>query len=405
MMSIAAVTLAAASLRRESQDEGNKVMNDNGEIRIHRGLKDVYFERSETTFIDGKAGELRYRGYSIHDLAQHSNFEETAYLLLHGELPTPGQLAAFDAELRAARMLPATVLDILSAMPHAHPMDALRTAVSALAASDPDVADNSIETTIRKGIRLTSQVPMIVAAFGRLREGKVTMAPDPSLAHAANFLWMLKGEKPSADAAKLMDTDFVLHAEHGSNASSFAARVVIGTQANLHAAITAAIAALSGPAHGGAAEDVMRMAREIGEASRAADYVAAKRKAKEPVTGFGHRVYRAEDPRARHMRDGVERLSREMGQPQWYEILQAVVKAMAPYARHGVNVNVDFYSGVIYYLHGIPQDLFVPIFAVGRVPGWTVQALEQLRNNILIRPLTLYAGPATRDYVPIEKRG
>jgi citrate synthase len=195
-----------------------------------------------------------------------------------------------------------------------------------------------------------------------------------------------------------------LHAEHGSNASSFAARVVIGTEANLHAAMTAAIAALSGPAHGGAAEDVMRMAEEIGDAGRAADYVREKRKAGEPVTGFGHRVYRAEDPRARHMRAGVERLSRELGQPVWYEILQAVVKAMAPYARHGVNVNVDFYSGVVYHLLGIKRDLFVPIFAVGRVPGWVVQVLEQMDNNILIRPLTLYDGPDLRPYVPIDDR-
>jgi citrate synthase len=203
----------------------------------------------------------------------------------------------------------------------------------------------------------------------------------------------------------LLDVDLVLHAEHGSNASSFTARVVIGTQANLHAAITAAVAALSVPAHGGAAEDVLGMAQEIGEPANVAAYVKKKREAKEAITGFGHRVYRAEDPRARHMREGVKRLSQEMGQPQWYAILDALVQAMAPYARHGVNVNVDFYSGVIYYLHRIPKDLFVPIFAVGRVPGWTVQVLEQQANNILIRPLTLYSGPAPRDYVPIDRRG
>jgi citrate synthase len=230
------------------------------------------------------------------------------------------------------------------------------------------------------------------------------VAPDPELGHAANFLYMLKGEAPSAAAARLMDIDFVLHAEHGSNASSFTARVVSGTNANFHAAASAAVAALSGPAHGGAAEDVMRMAVEIGEAAKAADYVKAKRRAKQPVTGFGHRVYRTEDPRARHMREGVEKLGREMGQPQWYEILQAVVGAMQPYARHGVNVNVDFYSGVAYYLHGIPEDLFVPIFAVGRVPGWTVQVLEQLANNILIRPLLHYVGPEPRDYVALDRR-
>lgn len=374
------------------------------EPRIYRGLKDVYFERSATTFIDGKAGELRYRGYSIHDLAAHSTFEETGYLLLHGELPRQDELARFDAELKRARALPPAILDIMAATKAAHPMDVLRTAVSALSAFDPDAADNSRTATIAKGIRLTSQVAMIVAALGRMRAGQSPVAPDPALSHAANFLWMLKGVKPSADASGLLDTDLVLHAEHGSNASSFAARVVIGTEANLHAAMTAAVAALSGPAHGGAAEDVMRMAEEIGDPSKVADYVRAKRAAKAPITGFGHRVYRAEDPRARHMRAGVKKLSAEMGQPRWFEILEALVAAMQPYARHGVNVNVDFYSGVIYYLHGIPKDLFVPIFAVGRVPGWTVQVLEQQANNILIRPLTLYNGPATRAYVPLAQR-
>ena len=376
----------------------------NEPIKIHRGLKGVYFDRSPCTFIDGRIGELRYRGYSIHDLAEHSSFEETAWLLLHGELPSKAQLAEFDGALKAARELPTQIFDIIRIVKQAHPMDVLRTAASALAAFDADTSDNSPQAVIRKGIRLTSQVPMIVAAHARLREGREPVAANKELSHAANLLWMLKGETPSADAAQLIDRDLVLHAEHGSNASSFTARVVIGTEANLHAAVTAAIAALSGPAHGGAAEDVMKMAEEIGDPSRAADYVRDKRKAGEAVTGFGHRVYRAEDPRARHMRAGVERLSKEMGQPRWYEILQAVVAAMAPYARHGVNVNVDFYSGVVYHLLGIKRDLFVPIFAIGRVPGWIVQALEQMDNNILIRPLTLYSGPDARAYVPIERR-
>jgi citrate synthase len=374
-------------------------------IKIHRGLKGVYFDRSSCTFIDGKAGELRYRGYSIHDLAEHSSFEETAWLLLHGELPNRQQLAGFDAELKSARRLPAPVLDIIRSIKSAHPMDVLRTAASALAAFDPETSDNSHEATLRKGVRLTSQVPMIVAAHARIRAGLEPVPADETLSHAANILWMLTGKRPSVDAAQLIDRDLILHAEHGSNASSFTARVVIGTEANLHAAITAAIAALSGPAHGGAAEDVMKMAEEIGDPSRAADYVKEKRKSGAAVTGFGHRVYRAEDPRARHMRAGVERLSKEMGEPKWFEILQAVVAAMAPYARHGVNVNVDFYSGVVYHLLGVKRDLFVPIFAIGRVPGWVVQVLEQLDNNILIRPLTLYNGPEARPYRPIAERG
>jgi citrate synthase len=373
-------------------------------IKIHRGLKGVYFDRSPCTFIDGKAGDLRYRGYSIHDLAENSTFEETAWLLLNGELPNAHQLSAFDKDLKAARSLPEPIYEIIHVMKSAHPMDVLRTAVSALSAFDPDVADNSREATLRKGIRLTSQVAMIVAAHSRIREALEPIPADRELGHAANLLCMLKGTKPSRDAAQLIDRDLILHAEHGSNASSFTARVVAGTEANLHAAITAAIAALSGPAHGGAAEDVMKMAEEIGDAARAADYVRTKRKAGEPVTGFGHRVYRAEDPRARHMRAGVEKLSKEMGEPRWYEILQAVVQAMAPYARHGVNVNVDFYSGVVYHLLGIKRDLFVPIFAVGRVPGWVVQVSEQMENNILIRPLTLYSGPELRSYGSISTR-
>ncbi len=375
-----------------------------GTIQIYRGLKEVYFDRSRACFIDGRVGELRYRGYSIHDLARYSTFEETCCLLLQGELPTRGELETFTEELKAARAVPEQIYDLVRAIKAAHPMDVLRTAVSALAAFDPEVGDNSAAATLRKGVRVTSQVPVIVAAHEQIRNGREPVAPDRQLGHAANFLWMLNGRAPSADAAKLMDMDMVLHAEHGSNASSFAARVVAGTEANLHAAITAAIAALSGPAHGGAAENVMKMAQEIGEPSQAADYVKRKRAAKEPVMGFGHRVYRAEDPRARHMRAGVEKLSREMGQPHWFQILEALVEAMKPYARHGVNVNVDFYAGVVYYLNGIKEDLFVPIFAVGRVPGWTVQVLEQFENNILLRPLTLYNGPGPRDYVPIEKR-
>ncbi len=373
-------------------------------IDIHRGLKGVYFDRSRVCYIDGRAGELRYRGYSIHDLAAHSTFEETCYLLLKGELPTRALLEEFTAQLKDARRVPPQIYDVIRTVQGAHPMDVLRTAVSALAAFDPETSDKSAEATLRKGIRLTAQVPMIVAAHEHIRNGRDPVAPDARLGHAANFLWMLQGRAPSTDTARLMDTDMILHAEHGANASSFTARVVAGTEADLHGAVTAAIAALSGPAHGGAAENVMLMAREIGDASKAADYVKKKRGNKEPVMGFGHRVYRAEDPRARHMRAGVEKLSREMGQPQWYEILEAVVEAMKPYSRHGVNVNVDFYAGAVYYLNGIPPDLFVPIFAVGRVPGWAVSVLEQMENNILIRPLTLYNGPEPRAYTPLEQR-
>ncbi len=370
--------------------------------RIHRGLKDVYFDRSGVSDIDGRAGELRYRGYSIHELAEHSSFEEICFLLLHGELPGAAALGELCKTLADSRALPATVLDLVAALRAAHPMEVLRTAVSALGALETE--DDSPAALLRKGLRLTAQVPTIVTAQHRLRSGLEPVPPNPALGHAANFLYMLHGREPSVEAARLMDIDLLLHAEHGSNASSFAARVVAGTGANLHAAVTAAVGALSGPAHGGAAEDVMQMAREIGAPERAADYVKAKRAKREAIMGFGHRVYRTEDPRARHLRDRAARLSAEMGQPEWFQILQAVVEAMRPYARLGVNVNVDFYAGVIYYLQGIPQDCFVPVFAMGRVPGWVAQVREQLDGNILIRPLTQYDGPAPRAYVPLDQR-
>ncbi|RMF38324.1 MAG: citrate (Si)-synthase [Alphaproteobacteria bacterium] len=373
-------------------------------VKINRGLKGVYFERSGVSDIDGSAGKLWYRGYSIDDLAQHASFEEVCHLLIFGELPNAAELAEFDARLKAARSLPQPAFDMMAAMKDGHPMVVLRTVVSALPALETVRTDVTEEGFVEAGIRLTAQVPMIVAAHHAIRQGRAPVDPDPALGHAANWLWMLRGEKPSDNATRLADMDFVLHAEHGANASAFAARVTVGTEADLYGAITTALATLAGPAHGGAAEDVMKMVEEIGSADRAADYVAAKRKAREPVTGFGHRVYRAEDPRARHMRAAVERLSAEQGHSEWFDILQAVVKAMQPYARHGLNVNVDFYAGVGYQLHGIPRDLYVPIFAIGRMPGWIIQCLEQLRNNILIRPLTLYNGPEPREFVPLEKR-
>jgi citrate synthase len=380
-------------------------MTTSDDIQLHRGLQGVYFDRTETTFIDGKEGVLEYRGYSIHDLATKSTFEETAYLLLYGNLPTETQLAEFDAQLKAARELPEPVLDVIRIVKKSHPMDVLRTAVSALASFDPDRGDNSVEATYRKGIRLTSQFATIVMAHHRIRSGKDPIAPSKTLSHAANFLYMLDGKEPTADTAELMDRDFVLHADHGSNASAFTARVVAGTSADLHGAVTAGIAALSGPSHGGAAENVMQMAQEIGNPENAAQYVKDLLGARKRVMGFGHRVYKAEDPRARHLREGVRKLSEEKGEPKWYAILEAVVEAMKPYARRGIHVNVDFFAGVIYYLNGIPQDLFVPIFAVGRVPGWTVQAVEQYEHNILIRPLLAYTGEHNRQYVPIAERG
>lgn len=374
------------------------------ETEIHRGLADIYFDKTQASFIDGQIGKLLYRGYNIHDLATHSTFEETAYLLMHGRLPKQAELAAFDAQLRESRDIPSEIYGIIETVKDSHPMVVLRTAVSALAAFDPDLGDNSEEAVLRKGIRLCAQFPTIVMAHHAIRNGKDPIAPNKKLNHAANFLYMLEGVEPTADAAHLMDTDFVLHAEHGSNASAFTARVVTGTKADIYGAITAAVAALAGPAHGGAAEAVMDMALQIGEPEHAGEYVKNVLANGGRVMGFGHRVYKVEDPRARHLREGVRKLGEERGEPKWYGILEAVMEAMKPYQRRGIYVNVDFFAGAIYHLLGIPEDLFVPIFAVGRTPGWVLQVLEQQRSNILLRPRLVYTGPQDLPYVPISER-
>jgi citrate synthase len=374
------------------------------DIEIKRGLKDVYFATSEASFIDGNIGKLLYRGYNIDDMARNSTFEETVYLLLYGKLPTAKELSDFDAQLRANRTLPRELLQVIDIVKASHPMDVLRTAVSALAAFDPDTADNSKEATLRKGIRLTAQAPTIVAAHDRIRQGKEAVEPNPQFGHAANFLYMLFGKEPDPEEAKLIDLDFVLHAEHGSNASAFAARVTASTLADLHCAVTSGVATLKGPWHGGAAEAVMKMALEIGTPERASDYARGLLESGGRIMGFGHRVYRAEDPRARHMRDRSKWLAERKGEPRWYQILEELEKAMQPYAAKGICVNVDFYAGSVYHLLGVAEDLFIPIFAMGRVPGWTLQVMEQFADNILLRPLTEYVGPMDVPYVPLKDR-
>lgn len=373
-------------------------------VEIKRGLKDVYFAESEASFIDGNIGKLLYRGYNIDDMAKNASFEETVYLLLHSKLPTAKELADFDATLRANRALPRDVLQVIELVKAAHPMDVLRTAVSALAAFDPDTDNNSKEATLRKGVRLTAQAPTIITAHDRIRQGKPPVEPNSQLNHAANFLYMLFGKEPDPEEAKLLDLDFVLHAEHGSNASAFAARVTASTLADLHCAVTTGVATLKGPWHGGAAEAVMKMAIEIGTPERASEYARGLLESGGRIMGFGHRVYRAEDPRARHMRERSKWLAERKGEPRWFQILAELEKAMQPYAAKGICVNVDFYAGSVYYLLGVPEDLFVPIFAMGRVPGWTLQVMEQYADNILIRPLTEYVGPMDVPFVPIQER-
>ncbi|MDP6513639.1 MAG: citrate/2-methylcitrate synthase [SAR202 cluster bacterium] len=374
-------------------------------VQLHRGLREVYIDRSTSSFIDGDIGKLLYRGYNIDELAVNSNFEETAYLVMYGELPTQAQLDEFDAKLKAARSIPDEIVDIIKLTRNSHPMDVLRTAISALSAYDPDTEDNSSEATLRKGLRLTAQAPTIVAAHARVRDGKDPIAPDSSLNQAANFLNMLFGELPEPVDADLIDKDFVLHAEHGINASSFGARVAASTVADLHCAVTTGVAVLKGPSHGGAAEEVMKMAQEIGTEENAEKYVRERLDGGGRIMGFGHRVYKAVDPRSVHLQDDAKALGERKGEPKWFSILQNVIEAMEPYRRRGIYQNVDFFSGTIYYLLGIPDDLFISIFAMGRIPGWTAQVVEQFENNILLRPRLLYTGEMDVPYVPIADRG
>ena len=373
---------------------------------IMKGLKDVYLDTTTSSFIDGEVGKLLYRGYNIHDLAEQSTFEEVIYLLLYGSLPGQQELAEFDDLLRANRRIPDEVIQVLDLVKNSHPMDALRTGLSALSAFDPEVNDNSAEATIRKGIRLTAMGPTIVAAHHRLRQGLEPVAPNPDLNHAGNFLYMLFNELPDEETTRLLDVDFILHAEHGANASAFAARVTASTISDLHSAVVTGVGTLKGPAHGGAAEEVMKMSLEIGQPENAEEYCRARLESGGRIMGFGHRVYRAEDPRARHLRERARALSEKMGQPHWFQILSYVEEeAMVPYRSRGIHVNVDFFAGCIYYLLGITDDLFISIFALGRIPGWTLQCVEQFEDNILIRPLLEYTGEMDLNYVPIEQRG
>ncbi|MCJ7509520.1 MAG: citrate (Si)-synthase [Dehalococcoidia bacterium] len=374
------------------------------EEQLARGLKGVVIDKTESSKIDGKLGKLIYHGYDIHDLAEKSTFEEVCYLLWHGKLPTQKELDDLSRSLAENRALPPQILQIIDLVKATHPMDALRTGVSALATFDPDTEDNSPAANLRKAIRLTAQTATIVAAHERIRKGQKAVAPDPSLNHAANFLYMLKGEKPDAESARAIDLDLLLHADHSSNASAFAARVTTGTNADMHAAIVSAIATLKGPAHGGAAQAVMTMTAEIGEPERAEQWVKDAIAAKKRVMGFGHRVYKTEDPRARHLRDRVRHMGEKYGQVKWFQILSRVEEAMAPYRERGIYVNVDFYAGAAYSLLGIPEDLFIPMFALGRMPGWITQILEQWADNILLRPLLKYVGPVDLPYIPISER-
>ena len=373
---------------------------------IFKGLKDVYLDTTESSFIDGQEGKLLYRGYNIHDLAEKSTFEEVVYLLLYGALPTVSQLQEFDGVLKANRRIPDEVIQVLDLVKTSHPIDALRTGISALAAFDAEVNDNSEEATIRKGVRLTAMGPTLVATHHRLRQGLEPVAPNMNLSHSGNFMYMLFGEEPDEETANLLDVDFILHAEHGANASAFGARVAASTLSDLHSAVVTGVGVLKGPAHGGAAEEVMKMALDIGQPENAEEYARKLLDAGERIMGFGHRVYKAEDPRARHLRERSRALGEKMGHPEWFQILTYLEdKVMVPYRSRGIFVNVDFFAGSIYYLLGIPDDLFISIFALGRIPGWALQCVEQYNDNMLIRPLLEYSGKMDLEFIPLEQRG
>jgi citrate synthase len=370
-----------------------------------KGLEGVVAANSGICWIDGDLGVLSYRGIDIHELAEHSTFEETTYLLWNGLLPNRLQLRTFTTELAASRVIDKGIVDLLRAIPaSATPMEVLRTAVSALSFYDADANDNTHNANVRKSFNLTSQFAMIVAIYDRIRKGKEIVPPDRALSHAANFLWMMNGETPSETAVRTMDMCLVLHAEHELNASTFAARVIAATLADIHSAMTGAIGALKGPLHGGANEGVMRLLLTIDKAGAdPVEYVRNLLYAKQKISGFGHRVYKTEDPRAAHLRAMSEQLGRDSGNPKWYEMSRAIELYINQDKK--LRANVDFYSASTYATLGIDIDLYTPIFAISRIAGWAAHVIEQLDNNRLIRPRAEYIGPVyPAPYIPIDER-
>jgi citrate synthase len=370
------------------------------------GLEDVVAATSSICYLDGDRGVLAYYGYDIHDLARGASFEEVCYLLWHGRLPNRAELGDLQSQLAAARPIAEPILRFMKQLPASDGMDSLRTLTSVLGQYDAEANDNSQPANYRKAIRLTAQMASLVATYGRLQAGGGPIQPDPALGHAANFLYMLTGERPSALATRAFDIALVLHADHELNASTFAARVAAATLTDLYSAIVGAIGTLKGPLHGGANADVMRLLIEIGENAspeRIDEAIRAKLARKVKIPGFGHRVYRTEDPRATHLRKMSKELGERKGNTRWFEMSQRIEALVT--GEKKLNPNVDFYSASTYYTLGIPIDLFTPIFAVSRVSGWTAHCLEQYANNRLIRPRTDYIGPQyPQTFVPLEQR-
>ncbi|HUK25298.1 MAG TPA: citrate synthase [Terriglobales bacterium] len=374
-------------------------------LHAPKGLEGVVATTSGICYIDGEEGVLAYRGIDIHELAEHSNFEETCYLLWNGKLPTRAQLKELHERLAEERKLDASIISLLRSAPrHALPMDVLRTAVSALSFYDAEEKSNDRAANVHKATRLTSQIAMIVAAYDRIRKGKNVVEPDRSLSHAANFLLMLNGTHPSPTAERALDIALILHADHELNASTFAARVTAATLSDMHSAITSAIGALKGPLHGGANEAVFHILEAIDNAGAdPVDYVKGMLAQKKKIPGFGHRVYHTEDPRATHLRQMSRDLGKSSGQVKWFEISQRIEEFVK--ADKSLNANVDFYSASTYHTLGIDVDLFTPVFAVSRISGWTAHVIEQLDDNRLIRPRADYIGPSyPQHWIPLEQR-
>ena len=369
-----------------------------------KGLEGIIATTSSICYIDGEQGVLAYRGIDIHDLADHSTFEETCYLLWNGKLPSRDEVSELARQLGQERKIDEAVLEILRLAPkNALPMDVLRTAVSALGFFDPDEKSNDHAANVRKAIRLTSQIAMIVAYFDRLRKDKPLVGPDPSLSHAANFLLMLNGERPSQTAERALDIALILHADHELNASTFAARVTAATLSDMHSAITSGIGALKGPLHGGANEAVFHTLETIQKAGAdPVEYVRGLLAQKKKISGFGHRVYHTEDPRATHLRQMSRDLGHSKGEPEWFDMSHRIEQFMKTEKK--LNANVDFYSASTYHTLGIDVDLFTPIFAVSRISGWAAHVIEQRIDGKIIRPAANYTGPENRKWVPLKDR-
>src|SRR5437870_10385764 len=380
-------------------------MSDAAANPLKAGLEDVVVSTSDICFIDGHKGRLLYRGFDVDDLVAQSTFEEVTYLLWYGKLPSRKELDAHVKALSstANRKLPPKLITMLRQLPKkTTPMEVLRTGVSALSAFDPDAADNSREATLRKSIRLTAQMPTLVAAWERIRRGKPVVAPNPKLSLSGNFLYMMTGKKPTELATKTFDVALILHADHEFNASTFAARVTAATLSDLHSAIVSGIGALKGPLHGGAHEQGMRMVELIKTPERSDAWIRKALADKGRIAGLGHRVYRVEDPRAKHLRRLASELGQQVGNTSYVKILNTVARVMTE-EKH-IYPNVDLFSGAGYAAMGISTDQFTPIFAMSRVAGWAAHVLEQHGNNRLIRPRAEYTGPTRATYVPLSQR-